>query len=94
LPHKDKPLILYPVLQNRIYTLDCLADIVMTAGLLWGIVWLTGYVSQNAATNGGNAEGAKLPHGYVAEKTNPGALELKKSPSSLDQEGLCKGLLS
>ncbi|MFO8164695.1 MAG: hypothetical protein R6T98_09195 [Desulfatiglandales bacterium] len=22
----------------------------------------------------GNAEGAKLPHGYVAEKTNPGAL--------------------
>jgi len=32
---------------------------------------------------------AKLPHGYVAEKTNPGALELKKSPSSLDQEGLC-----
>ncbi|MFO8163792.1 MAG: hypothetical protein R6T98_04590 [Desulfatiglandales bacterium] len=33
----------------------------------------------------GNAEGAKLPHGYVAEKTNPGALELKKSPSSLDQ---------
>ncbi|MFO8163088.1 MAG: hypothetical protein R6T98_00970 [Desulfatiglandales bacterium] len=40
----------------------------------------------------GNAEGAKLPHGYVAEKTNPRALELKKSPSSLDQEGLCKGL--
>jgi len=33
----------------------------------------------------GNAEGAKLPHGYVAEKTNPGAPELKKSPSSLDQ---------
>ncbi|MFO8166157.1 MAG: hypothetical protein R6T98_16675 [Desulfatiglandales bacterium] len=30
----------------------------------------------------GNAEGAKLPHGYVAEKTNPRALELKKSPSS------------
>ncbi|MFO8163846.1 MAG: hypothetical protein R6T98_04870 [Desulfatiglandales bacterium] len=42
----------------------------------------------------GNAEGAKLPHGYVAEKTNPGALELKKSPSSLDQEGLCKGLMA
>ncbi|MFO8165804.1 MAG: hypothetical protein R6T98_14890 [Desulfatiglandales bacterium] len=40
----------------------------------------------------GNVEGAKLPHGYVAEKTNPGAPELKKSPSSLDQEGLCKGL--
>ncbi|MFO8166189.1 MAG: hypothetical protein R6T98_16835 [Desulfatiglandales bacterium] len=39
---------------------------------------------------GGNAEGAKfirlwLPHGYVAEKTNPGALELKKSPLALDQ---------
>ncbi|MFO8163246.1 MAG: hypothetical protein R6T98_01780 [Desulfatiglandales bacterium] len=33
----------------------------------------------------GNAEGAKLPHGYVAEKTNPGALELKKSSLSLDQ---------
>jgi len=31
-------------------------------------------------------------HGYVAEKTSPGASELKKSPSSLDQEGLCKGL--
>jgi len=27
----------------------------------------------------GNAEGAKLPHGYVAEKTNPRALELKKA---------------
>jgi len=40
----------------------------------------------------GNAERAKLPHGYVAEKTSPGASELKKSPSSLDQEGLCKGL--
>jgi len=38
----------------------------------------------------GNAEGAKLPYGYVAEKTSPGASELKKSPSSLDQEGLCK----
>ncbi|MFO8163747.1 MAG: hypothetical protein R6T98_04350 [Desulfatiglandales bacterium] len=41
----------------------------------------------------GNAEGAKLPHGYVAEKTNPRASELKKSPLSLDQEGLCKGLV-
>jgi hypothetical protein len=30
----------------------------------------------------GNAEGAKLHHGYVAEKTNPGAWELKKSPFS------------
>jgi len=29
----------------------------------------------------GNAEGAKLPRGYVAEKTSPGAL----SPSSLDK---------
>jgi hypothetical protein len=26
----------------------------------------------------GNADRAKLPHGYVAEKTNPGASELKK----------------
>jgi hypothetical protein len=42
----------------------------------------------------GNAERAKLPHGYVAEKTSPGASELKKSPSSLDQEGLCKGLMT
>jgi hypothetical protein len=32
---------------------------------------------------GSNAEGAKLPRRYVAEKTSPGALELKKSPSSL-----------
>ncbi|MFO8165377.1 MAG: hypothetical protein R6T98_12720 [Desulfatiglandales bacterium] len=40
----------------------------------------------------GNAEGAKLPHGYVAEKTSPEASELKKSPSSLDQKALCKGL--
>ncbi|MFO8163039.1 MAG: hypothetical protein R6T98_00715 [Desulfatiglandales bacterium] len=46
----------------------------------------------------GTADRAKfisggLTHGYVAEKTNPGALELKKSPLSLDQEGLCKGLI-
>ena len=40
----------------------------------------------------GNAEGAKLPHGYVAEKTSPGALELKKSPSSLRKYKLCKAL--
>ncbi|MFO8164952.1 MAG: hypothetical protein R6T98_10535 [Desulfatiglandales bacterium] len=33
----------------------------------------------------GNADRAKLPHGYVFEKTSPGALDLKKSPSSLDQ---------
>jgi len=32
-----------------------------------------------------NADRAKLPHGYVVEKTNPGASELKKSPLSLDQ---------
>jgi hypothetical protein len=32
----------------------------------------------------GNEEGAKLPHGYIAEKTNPGALEVKTSPSPLD----------
>jgi len=47
----------------------------------------------------GNAEGAKLPHGYVAEKTNPRALAFgpkgtKKSPSSLDTERLCKDLNS
>jgi hypothetical protein len=36
----------------------------------------------------GNAEGAKLPHGYVAEKTSPGAPELKKSPSSFDKRGV------
>jgi len=28
---------------------------------------------------GGNAEGARLPCRYVAEKTRPGALELRKS---------------
>jgi len=39
----------------------------------------------------GQCGGAKLPHGYVAEKTNPRASELKKSLLSLDQEGLCKG---
>jgi hypothetical protein len=42
----------------------------------------------------GQCGGGKTPHGYVAEKTNPGASELNKSPSSLDQEGLCKGLNS
>ncbi|MFO8164147.1 MAG: hypothetical protein ACQEQO_06440 [Thermodesulfobacteriota bacterium] len=31
----------------------------------------------------GNAEGAKLPHGEIVEKTNPRALELKKSRPSL-----------
>jgi hypothetical protein len=34
--------------------------------------------------------GAKLPHRYVAEKTSPGALELKKSLSSLMKYELCK----
>jgi len=38
----------------------------------------------------GNAEGAKLPHGYVAEKTSPGALELKKRPPSLRKYKLFK----
>jgi hypothetical protein len=37
----------------------------------------------------GNAEGAKLPRRYVAEKTKPGASELKKSPSSLRKYKLC-----
>jgi len=40
----------------------------------------------------GNAEGAKLPRRYVVEKTSPGALELKKSLSSLRKYGLCKAL--
>ena len=35
---------------------------------------------------------AKLPRRYVAEKTSPGALELKKSPSSLRKYELCKAL--
>jgi hypothetical protein len=38
----------------------------------------------------GNAEGAELPHGYVAEKTNPGASELRKSPSSLENRPYAK----
>jgi len=33
---------------------------------------------------------AKLPHRYVAEKTSPGASELRKSPSSLRKYKLCK----
>jgi len=41
---------------------------------------------------GGNAEGAKLPRRYVAEKTSPRALELKKGPSSLRKYELCKSL--
>jgi len=36
--------------------------------------------------------GAKLPCRYVAEKTSPGASELKKSPSSIQRYGLCKDL--
>jgi hypothetical protein len=40
----------------------------------------------------GNAEGAKLPRRYVAEKTSPRALELKKSPPSLRKYKLCKAL--
>jgi len=39
---------------------------------------------------GDNAEGAKLPRRYVAEKTSPGALELKKSPSSSENMGYAK----
>jgi len=41
---------------------------------------------------GGNAEGAKLSRRYVAEKTSPRALELKKSPSSLKKYEVFKGL--
>jgi len=40
----------------------------------------------------GNAEGAKLPRRYGVEKTSPGALELKKSLSSLRKYGLCKAI--
>jgi len=40
----------------------------------------------------GNAEGAKLPRRYVAEKTSPGALELKKSPALLRKYKSCKDL--
>jgi len=35
---------------------------------------------------------AKFPRRYVAEKTSPGALELKKSRYSLIKYGLCKDL--
>jgi hypothetical protein len=39
---------------------------------------------------------AKLqsPHGSIAEKTNPGALELKKSRPSLGNYKFCKALTS
>ncbi|MGM0383277.1 MAG: hypothetical protein ACQEQO_07290 [Thermodesulfobacteriota bacterium] len=40
----------------------------------------------------GNADEAKLPPGYVAEKTNPGALELKKSRPSFGKYEFCKAL--
>jgi hypothetical protein len=42
----------------------------------------------------GNAEGAKLPRRYVAEKTSPIASELKESPPLLQKYGLCKALIS
>jgi hypothetical protein len=34
----------------------------------------------------GNAEGARIPRRYVAEKTSPRALELKKSPHSFRKQ--------
>jgi hypothetical protein len=34
-----------------------------------------------------------LPHGYVAEKTNPGSLELKKCRPSLGKYEFCKALI-
>ena len=40
----------------------------------------------------GAGRGVKLPHRYVAEKTSPRALELKKSPPSLRKNELCKAL--
>jgi len=36
--------------------------------------------------------GAKLPHRYVAEKTSPGASELKKSPALVRKYEVCEGL--
>jgi hypothetical protein len=42
----------------------------------------------------GTAEEAKLPHGSIAEKTNPEALELKKSLPSLGKYEFCKALKS
>ncbi|MFO8163056.1 MAG: hypothetical protein R6T98_00800 [Desulfatiglandales bacterium] len=45
---------------------------------------LSGQCGGLPARRASRSERAKLPHGYVAEKTNPGASELKKSPSSLD----------
>jgi len=38
----------------------------------------------------GNAEGARLPRKQVAEKTSPGASELRKSPSSLKNRRYAK----
>jgi hypothetical protein len=38
---------------------------------------------------GGNAEGAKLPCRYVAEKTSPRALELRKSPPAFRKHDVC-----
>jgi len=66
----------------------------MTGGRVCCLFVTKQWGNPQASIYRGNAEGAKLSHGYVAEKTNPGALELKKSPSSLDQGGLCKGLIA
>ena len=41
----------------------------------------------------GQCGGGKTPRRYVAEKTSPEALELKKSPSSLRKYELCKALM-
>jgi hypothetical protein len=38
--------------------------------------------------------GVRLPHRYVAEKTSPRALELKKSLPTLRKYELCKALVS
>jgi hypothetical protein len=37
----------------------------------------------------GNAEGAKLPRRYIAEKTSSKALELRKSPPAFREYELC-----
>jgi len=42
----------------------------------------------------GNTEEAKFPPGYLTEKTNPGALELKKRRPSLRKYEFCKALIT
>ncbi len=62
-----------------------------------GLFWAGGRaLSFQQRIRGGNpaqsGKRAKLPRRYVAEKTSPRALELKKSPPSLRKYELCKAL--